>query len=113
MAAATAHTSIKIDVKRQSTGPQGYAYDAKIRSARLAREIWKDQAFAGKLEKQAAELKERFNRDFWIPDRKFFALALDGDKKKVDSLCSNIGQLLWSGIVDENKAAALRDRLAA
>ena len=90
---------------------QGYAYDAKIRSARLAREIWKDQAFAGKLEKRAAELKERFNRDFWIPDRKFFALALDGDKKKVDSLCSNIGQLLWSGIVDENKATALRDHL--
>jgi glycogen debranching enzyme len=90
---------------------QGYAYDAKVRSARLARQIWKDEAFAGKLENQAAELKGRFNRDFWIPDRKFFALALDGDKKQVDSLCSNIGQLLWSGIVDEDKAIAIRDHL--
>jgi glycogen debranching enzyme len=90
---------------------QGYAYDAKMRSARLAREVWKDAAFAEKLEVQAAELKERFNNDFWIPERKFFALALDGDKKKVDSLCSNIGQLLWSGIVNEDKVVAVRDHL--
>jgi glycogen debranching enzyme len=90
---------------------QGYAYDAKVRCARLAREIWKDEALAAKLEKEAAELKRRFNTDFWIPDRQFFALALDGHKKKVDSLCSNIGHLLWSGIVDDDKAQALRDHL--
>jgi glycogen debranching enzyme len=90
---------------------QGYAYDAKVRCARLAREIWKDEALAVKLETQAAELKRRFNQDFWIADRKFFALALDGSKRKVDSLCSNIGQLLWSGIVDSEKARAVRDHL--
>jgi glycogen debranching enzyme len=90
---------------------QGFAYDAKVRCARLAREIWKDEALAVKLEKQAAELKRRFNNDYWIPDRKFFALALDGSKRKVDSLCSNMGQLLWSGIVDEDKAVAVRDHL--
>jgi glycogen debranching enzyme len=90
---------------------QGYAYDAKVRCARLAREIWKDEALAVKLETQAAELKRRFNQDFWIPDRKFFAVALDGRKRKVDSLCSNIGQLLWSGIVDRDKAQAVRDHL--
>jgi len=77
----------------------------------LAREIWKDETLAVKLEKQAAELKRRFNQDFWIPDRNFFALALDGQKRKVDSLCSNIGQLLWSGIVDDDKAPAVRDHL--
>jgi glycogen debranching enzyme len=90
---------------------QGYAYDARVRCARLAREIWKDNALAATLEKQAADLKRRFNQDFWIPDRRFFALALDGQKRKVDSLCSNIGQLLWSGIVDADKAQALRDHL--
>jgi len=90
---------------------QGYAYDAKVRCARLAREIWKDEALAVKLETQAAELKRRFNQDFWIPDGKFFALALDGHKRKVDSLCSNIGQLLWSGIVDDDKAQHVRDHL--
>jgi len=90
---------------------QGYAYDARLRCARLAREIWKDEALAVKLETQAADLKRRFNQDFWIPDRRFFALALDGHKRKVDSLCSNIGHLLWSGIVDDDKAPALRDHL--
>src|SRR4029434_10136044 len=40
----------------------------------------------------------------WIPERGFFALALDGDKRKVDSLTSNIGHLLWSGIADRDKA---------
>jgi glycogen debranching enzyme len=90
---------------------QGYAYDAKVRCARLAREVWKDEALAVTLEKQAAELKRRFNEDFWIPEREFFALALDGHKRKVDSLTSNIGHLLWSGIVDEDKAVLLRNHL--
>jgi glycogen debranching enzyme len=90
---------------------QGYAYDAKMRCARLAREVWNDEAFAANLELQAAKLKDQFNQEFWIPDRQFFALALDGDKKKVDSLCSNIGHLLWSGIVDQEKVQAVRDRL--
>jgi glycogen debranching enzyme len=90
---------------------QGYAYDAKVRCARLAREIWEDEALAIKLETQAAELKRRFNQDYWIPDRQFFAVALDGHKRKVDSLCSNIGHLLWSGIVEDDKAEALRDHL--
>jgi glycogen debranching enzyme len=90
---------------------QGYAYDARLRCARLARDIWKDEALAVKLETQAADLKRRFNQDFWIPDRRFFALALDGHKRKVDSLCSNVGHLLWSGIVDNDKARAVRDHL--
>jgi glycogen debranching enzyme len=84
---------------------QGYVYDAKMRTARLARSIWDDHTWADNLELQAAELKRRFNRDYWIDDRNFFALALDGRKRKVDSLTSNIGHLLWSGIADDDKAA--------
>jgi glycogen debranching enzyme len=85
---------------------QGYAYDAKVRCARLARELWNDPALAERLEREAAALKRRFNEDFWIAEREFYALALDGDKRKVDSLTSNIGHLLWSGIADDDKAAA-------
>src|SRR5262249_30347665 len=48
--------------------------------------------------------KGRFNKDFWITDGEFFALALDGDKRQGDSLTSNIGHLLWSGIVEKDKA---------
>ena len=90
---------------------QGYAYDAKMRAARLAREVWKDPEFASQLEKQAADLKRRFNRDFWIADREYFALALDSDGKQVDALSSNIGHLLWSGIVEKPKAKAIARHL--
>ena len=83
---------------------QGYAYDAKVRGARLARAVWKDPAFADRLEKEAADLKRRFNRDFWVEDGRYFALALDADGAQVDALASNIGHLLWSGIVDKSKA---------
>ncbi|HEY4186768.1 MAG TPA: glycogen debranching N-terminal domain-containing protein [Polyangia bacterium] len=85
---------------------QGYVYDAKLRTARLAREVWNDPSWARQLESEAVQLKQRFNRDFWIPERNFFALALDGQKRKVDSLTSNIGHLLWSGIADDDKAAS-------
>jgi glycogen debranching enzyme len=90
---------------------QGYAYDAKQRGARLARLIWKDPALADRLEQEAADLKRRFNRDFWVEDREYFALALDTEGKQVDALASNNGHLLWSGIVDKSKATALARHL--
>jgi glycogen debranching enzyme len=90
---------------------QGYAYDAKRRGARLARDIWDDAAFADDLERQAADLKRRFNRDFWVADGEYFALALDPEGNQVDSLTSNIGHLLWSGIVDEEKARPVAHHL--
>jgi glycogen debranching enzyme len=86
---------------------QGYAYDAKVRGARLARDFWGDPDYAQRLERGAEELKERFNRDFWIPDREYYALALDADGAQVDSLSSNIGHLLWSGIVPHERAEAV------
>jgi glycogen debranching enzyme len=90
---------------------QGYAYDAKVRGARLARDVWRDSALADELEKQAADLKRRFNRDFWVEDGEYFALALDAEGNQVDSLASNNGHLLWSGIVDRSKAKAVARHL--
>jgi glycogen debranching enzyme len=86
---------------------QGYAYDAKVRAARLARLVWHDAEFADRLETEAAELKHRFNRDFWVEDGGYFAIALDYDGRRVDSLTSNNGHLLWSGIVDKSKARSV------
>ena len=90
---------------------QGYAFDAKVRGARLAREIWKDAELADKLEADAADLKRRFNRDYWVEDGEYFALALDENGRRVDSLSSNNGHLLWSGIVDKTKAKAVARHL--
>ena len=90
---------------------QGYAYDAKVRGARLARSVWRDAEYADRLEKEASNLKRRFNRDFWVKDGEYFAVALDADGRKVDSLTSNNGHLLWSGIVDRSKAKAVARNL--
>ncbi|WP_346534474.1 glycogen debranching N-terminal domain-containing protein [Micromonospora sp. DPT] len=90
---------------------QGYAYDAKIRGARLARQFWNDPDYADRLEREAAELKQRFNRDFWVDGGEYYALALDGDGHQVDALSSNIGHLLWSGIVEESRAAKIAAHL--
>ena len=90
---------------------QGYVYDAKQRVARLAREVWGDAALADRLEAEAQALRKRFLEDFWIPERECFALALDGEKRRVDSLCSNMGHLLWSGIVDDARADAVAAHL--
>jgi glycogen debranching enzyme len=90
---------------------QGYAYDARLRLARLAREVYRDAELAGRLERDAAGLKRRFNRDFWLPRKRRYVLALDGDKRPVDSMTSNVGHLLWSGIMDERRAPAVVRRL--
>jgi glycogen debranching enzyme len=91
---------------------QGYAYDAKLRGARLARQFWNDPDYADRLEREAADLKTRFNRDFWLADRGYYALALAGpDADRIDALSSNIGHLLWSGIVEDDKAEAVVEHL--
>ncbi|PZG23935.1 amylo-alpha-1,6-glucosidase [Micromonospora craterilacus] len=96
---------------RATCETQGYAYDAKLRGARLARQVWNDPQYAERLEREAAELKERFNRDFWLPEKEYYALALDADGRPVDALSSNIGHLLWSGIVDESRAPRVAEQL--
>ncbi|HKC21172.1 MAG TPA: glycogen debranching N-terminal domain-containing protein [Gaiellaceae bacterium] len=91
---------------------QGYVYDAKRRIAELARDVWRDRELANRLEREADELRKRFDEAFWVEDRGgFYALALDGDKVQVDSLCSNIGHLLWSGIVPPKRVDAVVDQL--
>ena len=90
---------------------QGYAYDAKLRGARLARLVWQDAELAERLEMEAADLKRRFNRDYWVEDGEYFALGLDAEGGQIDALASNNGHLLWSGIVDKSKANAVARNL--
>ena len=91
---------------------QGYVYDAKRRTAELAREVWRDRDLADRLEREAEQLRGAFDEAFWVDRRGgYYALALDGEKRQVDSLCSNIGHLLWSGIVPRERVDALVDAL--
>jgi glycogen debranching enzyme len=63
------------------------------------------------LKDKAADVKRRFNRDFWISKEKFFAQALDGSKRQVKAITSNPGHCLWMRIVDNPKAADVVQRL--
>jgi glycogen debranching enzyme len=93
---------------------QGYVYDAKLRLAEIARGPWRDEQLARRLESESASLRQRFDDAFWVDGRDgYYALALDGEKRQVDALCSNIGHLLWSGIVPRERAPAVAARLVS
>ncbi len=91
---------------------QGYAYAARAGMAEVFEALGEPER-AASLRSQAAALKERVNRDFWLPGRGYYAEALDCDKHSVDALTSNPGHLLWTGIADPEKAALLARRLLA
>ncbi|MGW6014566.1 amylo-alpha-1,6-glucosidase [Streptomyces sp. NPDC055210] len=94
-----------------AAGAQGYAYDALRRTAQLARTVWDDEVYAALLEQAAGDLRDRFQRDFWMADRAFPALALDGDGNHVDALASDAGHLLWSGLLDKEYGELVGRRL--
>lgn len=110
--------SVRFRDGRLAAGPialcevQGYAYAAKLGMAAILNALGEDD-HATALRTDARLLKERFNRDFWLPERNFFAEALDGEKRRVDALTSNPGHLLWTGIANEDKARAVADTLLA
>jgi glycogen debranching enzyme len=89
---------------------QGYVYAAYLARALLAEDLGQP-AEATYWQDRAARLKREFNERFWLPDRGWFALGLDRDKRPIDALASNMGHCLWSGIVDDDKAEAVAERL--
>jgi glycogen debranching enzyme len=90
---------------------QGYAYDAYRRTARLARRVWGDPPLADRLDQRADDLFTRFQDAFWLPDQGCYALALDGGKRPVRTLASNMGHLLWSRIVPDEHVDAVTGHL--
>jgi glycogen debranching enzyme len=91
---------------------QAYVYAAKIRLSEIAR-MKKRLDLADHWQDQAKDLKRRFNKDFWVDDEDFLALALDGEGKPVDSISSNPGHCLNLGILLPEKAYSVAERLRA
>lgn len=91
---------------------QAYVYAAKTRLADIAK-MKKRIDLAERWQEDAKHLKVRFNRDFWIEDQDFCALALDGEGKQVDSVTSNPGHCLNLGIFTPEKAYSVAERLRA
>jgi glycogen debranching enzyme len=89
---------------------QGYVYAAYLARAYFAAEVGDLETFE-RYRGRARELRQAFNRDFWMEEQGFFAVGLDPNKRPIDSIASNIGHCLWTGIVDEEKAALVAERL--
>jgi glycogen debranching enzyme len=89
---------------------QGYVFDAKRRMAALAR-VRGETDLAERLDREAAELRTRFEAAFWVEDQRYYAMALDGDKRQADAMGSNAGHCLWTGIVDPDRATDVVEAL--
>lgn len=89
---------------------QAYVYIAYLARAWMAYDAG-DKALGNELADRAAHLKKQFNEQFWIPERGYYAIALDGRKRQVDACASNMGHCLWFGLVDEDKAPQVAERL--
>jgi glycogen debranching enzyme len=63
------------------------------------------------LHESAAALRERFNRDWWVPAERFFAVALDPQKRPVTAVTSNVGHCLACGIIEHEKLEAVVGRM--
>jgi glycogen debranching enzyme len=91
---------------------QAYVYAAKVRLAEIAK-MKKRIDLAERWQEEARDLKARFNRDFWLEDEGFCALALDGEGHPVDSITSNPGHCLSLGILTPERAYSVAERLRA
>jgi glycogen debranching enzyme len=91
---------------------QGYVYSAWVRMAEVFDALGQQER-AQALRAKAATLFKQFNEAFWDDELGCYAYALDGDKKKVLTVSSNMGHCLWSGIVPPERAQAVVQRLMA
>lgn len=91
---------------------QGYVYAAKVRLAPLA-QLMERPDLSDRWRAEAQALKVRFEKDFWLPQNGYIALALDGQGNPVDSITSNPGHCLGLGILSAEKAHSVAERLQA
>ncbi len=91
---------------------QGYAYAARLRLAPILDRLNEPQ-LAQECRAAAPRIYRQFNDDFWMPDRRFYAMALDGDKRRVESVSTNPAHCLWSGLIDPAHGEAVVSRLLA
>jgi glycogen debranching enzyme len=89
---------------------QGYAYAAWEAGQALALATG-DAETASAYQANAERIKTTFNTKFWMVDRDAYALALDGEGRQCKVLGSNMGQLLFSGIVPQHRVGKIVDRL--
>jgi len=91
---------------------QGYAYAALLAMAELAGR--RDDADASdRWRSRAEQLKDAIERHFWMEDRQFYAIAMDGDARVCRVEGSNAGHLLFCGVPSAERAARVMERLTS
>jgi glycogen debranching enzyme len=91
---------------------QGYVFDAWRRTADLAGRVMGDRALERELLERANRLERTFHDDFWLEERGgFYAMGLDADRRRIDTMTSNMGHLLWSGLVPPERLPAIVEQL--
>ncbi len=109
--------SIRFSDGRIASGPvalcevQAYAYEAAVGAADLLEHFGLDGA--PQWREWAAGMQTRFRERFWVGEgrRRYPALALDGHKRPVDALTSNIGHLLGTGILSAQESEQIAELL--
>ena len=91
---------------------QAFHYLALSRMAEICVALDDDRAAEDYLA-QARALRERWHPAFWMADERFYAMALDPDKRRVTSVGSNVGHALAAGMIPTKYARAVADRLFA
>ena len=91
---------------------QAYAYEAATHGADLLEHFGLDGA---EWRAWAAALKSKFHESFWIESAEgaYPAIALDAAKRPVDTVTSNLGHLLGTGLLDERHAALVARRIVS
>jgi glycogen debranching enzyme len=116
------HDAIQWSDARLAEGPialvevQGYAYRARRELAAILE--WCDEPAAARtLDDEADALRDAIRERFWIPggdgEDGWFALALDGAKRPVDAVASNMGHLLWCRVPSNVEAEQVARRMVA
>lgn len=90
---------------------QGYAWAAYAGYLELAEQRQSLDPHLGQKIQQRMEQLEQGLQRFWLADEQFFAIVLDGQKQPVEAVSSNPGHLLWSGMLDKERAAQISQRL--
>ena len=89
---------------------QAYVYGAYVARAHLAREAG-DRGTQRRYAAKASALRDAFEAAFWLPDKGYYAIGLDAEKRPIDALASNMGHCLWAGIVRPERARLVAERL--
>ena len=111
------HDSLLDDDARRPEGPiaavevQAYAYAAWRALAEVTERG--DPRWSKELNERAATMRAAFERAFWIDERRFYAQALDGGKRAIPDITSNVGHVLWAGIAAHGRGRVAAQRLRA